>query len=223
MTYGIQLSFNNKQELIDLPVLPGAIEIGDGGKGKSYDIMKLGEINVIKDPKLSEYAFSSTFPVLRYPFVVTDRLLGPAEYVEFILKWMKTKRPIRFNFVGDSFEINTPASIEGFQWKEVAGSGGEIEYSLKLKKYVFYSAQRVQVVQTQSVVAGPVLTKEAPARPNDRQPAQTYTLAAGDTLWKVAQSQLGDGARWKEIQKLNNITDAEIKTLQIGKVLKLPA
>lgn len=221
MTYGIQLSFNNKQELIDLPVLPGAIEIGDGGKGKSYDIMKLGEINVIKDPKLSEYTFSSIFPVQRYPFVASDRLLGPAEYVEFIIKWMKTKRPIRFNFVGDTFNINTPASIEGFQWKEVAGSGGDIEYSLKLKRYVFYSAQRVQVVQT--AVAGAILSREAPARPDDRQPAQTYTLVSGDTLWKVARSKLGNGARWPEIQRLNNITDAQIKSLQIGMVLKLPA
>jgi nucleoid-associated protein YgaU len=221
MSYGIQLSFNNKQELIELPVLPGAIEIGDGGKGKSYDIMELGEINVIKDPKLSEYAFSSIFPVQRYPFVVSDRLLGPAEYVEFILKWMKTKRPIRFNFVGDTFEINTPASIENFQWKEVAGSGGDIEYSMKLKKYVFYSAQRVQIIQSE--VAGTALAKEAPSRPNDRQPARTYTLVAGDSLWKVAQSQLGNGARWSEIQRLNNITDAQIKSLPIGKVLKLPA
>lgn len=221
MTYGIQLSFNNKQELIDLPVLPGAIEIGDGGKGKSYDIMTLGEINVIKDPKLSEYTFASIFPVQRYPFVASDRLLGPAEYVEFIIKWMKTKRPIRFNFVGDTFNINTPASIEGFQWKEVAGSGGDIEYSLKLKRYVFYSAQRVQVVQT--AVAGAILSREAPARPDDRQPAQTYTLVSGDTLWKVARSKLGNGARWPEIQRLNNITDAQIKSLQIGMVLKLPA
>lgn len=223
MSYGIQLSFNNKQELIELPVLPDTIQIGDGGKGKSYDVMKLGEINVIKDPKLSEYAFSSIFPVQRYPFVITDRLLGPVEYVEFILKWMKTKRPIRFIFVGDTFEINTPASIEDFKWKEVAGSGGDIEYSLKLKKYVFYTAQRVQVVQTQSTAPSPVLAKEAPPRPNDRQPAQTYTLIAGDTLWKVAQSQLGKGSRWTEIQKLNSITDAQIKSLPIGKVLKLPA
>lgn len=223
MSYGIELSFNNKQELIELPVLPGAIEIGDGGKGKSYDIMKLGEINVIKDPKLSEYVFSSIFPVQRYPFVVTDRLLGPVEYVEFILKWRKTKRPIRFNFVGDTFEINTPVSIEDFKWKEVAGSGGDIEYSLKLKKYVFYSAQRVQVLQTQSTVPSQVLAKEAPPRPNDRQAARTYTMVAGDTLWKVAQSQLGKGSRWTEIQKLNSITDAQIKSLPIGKVLKLPA
>lgn len=221
--YGIELSFNNKEQVIELPVVPGSIELSDGGKGKTYDVSELGEINIIKDQKLSEYGFSSIFPAHRYPFVATDVLLNPAEYVKYILGWMETNRPIRFIFTGAVFDINTPASIESFQWKEVAGSGGDIEYSIKLKKYVFYAAQRVRPVQ--QVVAGvstTALTKEKPERQNDKQPPKTYTMVAGDTLWSVAQKNLGDGSRWGEIQKLNGITDAEIKRLPIGKVLKLP-
>ncbi|KPU45817.1 LysM domain protein [Oxobacter pfennigii] len=216
MAYAIQLSYNNEQESFQIPVNPGSIEIGDGGKGKTYDVIGLGEINVIKNTKLTDYSFSSFFPARIYPFVVTNMLLSPKQYVDYILKWMASRQPIHFIFTGDSFDINIMASIESFDWKESEGSFGDIDYTIKLKKYVYYGPQKAVAVTDDTVI------KEEPPRPDDRQPPKTYTLVAGDTLWGVAKKFLGNGARWGEIQKLNNITDAQIKRLQIGMVLKLP-
>jgi len=226
IVYGIELSFNNKEESFEAPVLPGAIEISDGGNGKTYDAAGLGEINVIKSPKLQEYSFSSLFPNQRYPFVTVDTLLSPVQYVQYLLRWMKTKRPIRFIFESDAYRINTPASIESFEWKEVAGSGGDIEYTLKLKRYVFYAAQRVVAVDagTSGNADEPQLIQKEPVpRPNDRQPPQTYTLVPVDSLWRVAQLQFGNGSRWKEIQQLNDIADDQLERLPIGLVLRLPS
>lgn len=51
-------------------------------------------------------------------------------------------------------------------------------------------------------------------------PAQRkYTVKAGDSLWQIAQDQLGDGSRYPEIQKLNGITGTLIHP---GDVLALP-
>ena len=47
----------------------------------------------------------------------------------------------------------------------------------------------------------------------------TYTVKAGDTLWDIAQSQLGNGSRYKEIMTLNGLTS---DVIQPGQVLKLP-
>ena len=47
----------------------------------------------------------------------------------------------------------------------------------------------------------------------------TYTVKAGDTLWDIAQSQLGNGSRYKEIIALNGLTS---DVIQPGQVLKLP-
>ena len=47
----------------------------------------------------------------------------------------------------------------------------------------------------------------------------TYTVKAGDTLWDIAQSQLGNGSRYKEIMELNGLTS---DVIQPGQVLKLP-
>lgn len=48
----------------------------------------------------------------------------------------------------------------------------------------------------------------------------TYTVGRGDTLWSIAASKLGDGARWREIAKLNHLANAD--RLTPGQKLKLP-
>ncbi|MEM5818368.1 MAG: LysM peptidoglycan-binding domain-containing protein [Desulfitobacterium hafniense] len=223
MPYNIKLSLSNQAESFELPVMPGSLEVNKSGNNKTYDIIALGEINIIKNPQRIEYGFSSIFPAQRYPFVTVQTLLQPIEYVQLIIKWMESKQPIHFIFSSDRFEINTLASIESFEWKEVAGGSGDLEYSLKLKRYIPYAAQKVPIEnlihKSASTAAVP---PPAPVRPNETNSPKTYTLVAGDTLWAVAQKHLGNGARWPEIQKLNGITDADIKRLKIGRVVKLP-
>jgi N-acetylmuramoyl-L-alanine amidase len=47
----------------------------------------------------------------------------------------------------------------------------------------------------------------------------TYIVKKGDSLWKIAQKHLGDGARYAEIKSLNNLKS---DTLKVGQILKLP-
>jgi hypothetical protein len=229
--YGIWLSWNNQEEGFELPVLPGEIGPSIRGDGAEHDVYKLGKINVIKDRGLAEYTIDSLFPAQPYPFITASKVLRPMDYINYILRWWESKRPIRFVYVGGNAyvdasgrtvsEINTAASIEGFEWKEKAGTPGDIEFSLKLKEYRFYAAQRVQVLQQQNGSA-PAIQKEQPKRPDERVPPKTYTLASGDNLWKVAQKVLGDGSRWREIQQLNGLSEAQLKSLPVGMALKLP-
>lgn len=221
MEYGIWLSFDNQREGFQIPINPGSIEIGDGSNAATYDIVGLGEINVIKSPKLTTFTFSSIFPARAYPFISASVVLQPYEYVDMIKRWMGTKRPIRFVFTGTSFDINEAVSIESFDWKEIAGTNGDIDYTLKLKKYVFYSAQRVNVTTRQSG-ASQVMRKGTKLRQNDRQIPKTHTLAPGESLWTVAKRILGDDSKWRDIQRLNGISDAQLKQLPVGTVLKLP-
>lgn len=221
MSYGIQLSFNNKEEVIELPVMPSSIGLTEGGNGKVYNVVGLGDINVIKDAKLTEYQFSSIFPAQRSSYVHTEELLSPGQYVEYINRWMRTRHPIRFIVKSDLYDINTPASIESFDWKEVGGTK-DIEYSLKLKKYVFYSAKQVKIIKTPAGKTAQKDSKTSKTRPNEKQPPKSYTVQKGDYLWEIAKKTLGDGGRWKEIKNLNNMSDADLKNLKVGRVLKIP-
>lgn len=218
--YGIWLSWNNQQEGFELPVLPREIGPSIRGDGSGHDVYGLGKINVIKDHGLAEYTIESIFPAQRYPFVTASIVFNPKAYVDYIMKWWETKRPIRLVAVTSTMEVNTPASIEAFEWKEVAGSPGDISFSLRLKEYRFYDAQRVPV--TQQTGGTTRIQKAKPKRPDERMLPRTYTLKPSDNLWKVAQKVLGDGSRWREIQRLNGITDAQLRSLPIGMTLKLP-
>lgn len=48
---------------------------------------------------------------------------------------------------------------------------------------------------------------------------RTYTVKAGDSLWAIADKQLGDGSRYNEIKTMNGLTS---NTIHAGQILKLP-
>ncbi len=48
----------------------------------------------------------------------------------------------------------------------------------------------------------------------------TYIVKKGDTLWKIAEKYLGNGAKYTEIKTLNNLKS---DTLKVGQILKLPS
>lgn len=226
--YSIELSFNNRGIVFELPVLPEEIEISGEGNGETYNITELGQINVIKAPVLKTIHFESFFPAIppggKVPNYVSSANWGqPADYIQYIESWMNKKKPIRFIFTSFGLKINLAMSIEIFNYKEVAGRPGDFEYELELKEYVFYAAKKVTLKTTPTASGTKTTTKKEPAkRADERAKPKTVTVKSGDTLMKIAKRELGDGGRWKEIQKLNGLTDAQLKTLKVGSVLKLP-
>jgi LysM repeat protein len=136
-----------------------------------------------------------------------------AESQEQAPDWLKRASTLAEQTFSGDIGINMPVSIESFSWKLSAGSSGDIEYTIGLKKYVFYQAVALKVV------SGEVKTQQK--RASEKTAASSYTIKAGDTLWSIAKKELGDGNQYKTLQKLNSIPDSELKKLKIGKVIKL--
>lgn len=60
----------------------------------------------------------------------------------------------------------------------------------------------------------------APAAPKPAGPTK-YTVAKGDSLWKIAEATYGNGEKWTEIAKLNSLRHPNV--IQVGAELELPA
>jgi len=226
--YTMTMSWNNGAEGWYFPVLPEKMTVKRSGAGKDYSIVKTGKIHTIEKPELLTISFDSVFPANKDPYVIekyrrSPLPLDPQKHVRDIERWMHSGYPIRFVYAGSKTDqasvVSLPMTIESFDRWEEGGSPGDIFFSLTLKEYVFYSAKRIVAVTENGET---VLQPEPPARPDERVPNETYTVRPGDYLYKIARMELGDSSRWREIQQLNGISDAELDKLQIGRVLRLP-
>lgn len=67
-------------------------------------------------------------------------------------------------------------------------------------------------------------TASAPTNPTPVSPTidsgKTYTIKSGDSFWRIANEQLGNGMRYGEILKLNNLKVTSV--IHPGDILKLP-
>lgn len=104
-----------------------------------------------------------------------------------------------------------------------------------------FAANKAVLSSVDNVPAGaklviPLMTGTAnQARKTDKAAAKTgaktrrgadahvsYTVKDGDSLWEIAAEQLGNGGRWKEIQKLNQSVLQDSIKVKSGMRLKLP-
>ena len=60
------------------------------------------------------------------------------------------------------------------------------------------------------------VANEVPAPPAPR----THTVASGDTLFNIAKQYLGDGNRYMELAKANNIPNPD--HIEVGQVITIP-
>ena len=61
-----------------------------------------------------------------------------------------------------------------------------------------------------------------PEKPSQPASSDTYTVVSGDSLWKIASKQLGNGNRWTEIYDLNKDTVKSPSVIFVGQILKMP-
>jgi hypothetical protein len=206
-----------------LPIAPKKITMKINNNNKTMDLINGNEINFLRTQGLTEFSFDFLIPHVQYPFAEYPDGFQPAQYyVELLETLKKDKAPFTFSIQRTLpkgkvlFDTSEKVSLEDYTITEDAGDGFDSTASVKLKQY----QELKTIVNTIVQYAGnKAVVKEEKKRASDKKSPSTYTVKKGDSLWKICKSQLGDGSKYKEIAKLNGISNPN--KISVGQVIKL--
>jgi nucleoid-associated protein YgaU len=199
-----------------LPVNPAKLTVKRQGNNQRTEVVPLGEINILRTGKLAAVSFDFLLPGHSgYPFV-TGPWREPESLRQYFDGHVADGQSIKFTVSGIGFSQRM--SVEDFSAVRAAGDHESLECSISLLEYRNYGAR---VLRAPAASTGATMLSVAPARPSDKPQASTYTVKPGDSFWRIAQQQLGDGSRYNEVAQANGMTAASV--IHPGNVLKLPA
>ena len=195
------LSFNNKEEVLQLPVTP-FFTVNGTQLNQVVNLYNLGEINLPGQRGLKTLTIESFLPANQYNFLKTNEIADPFSLCNMIERWKGSRRPIRVIFTETN--INLAMLIENFNYGIKDGTR-DVYFTLELKEFIFVKARKIA---------------QLPAKKQKK----TWTVKYGDTLSQIALKALGDSKKWKQIYSLNKTLIGNnphtLKHIK-GKVLRL--
>ena len=203
-----------------LPVTPERITLNTKNKNETFDLINLGEVNVLKYPGLTDISFDFIAPAYNYSFV---RNFKDQKFFLDLLESLKVSlKPFSFAITRKmpdgkvSFTTNMQVSLEEYQIIEDASDGFDITFGVKLKQYKAFKTQSMTI---KSNSEGEKVAEAKVEREETKEPANTYQVKKGDTLWNIAKKELGAGNKYQDIAKLNNLSNPNL--IYPGQILKL--
>jgi len=209
-----------------LPVAPSSLEMGIGNNNKQMVAINEGQINILRQAKLTEASFEVLLPNVKYPFAKYLNGYQPAVYYLKVFEELKmNKQPFQFivsrKFPNGKilFDTNMKVSLEEYKIKEK--DGFDILVSVKLRKYQDYAIKECKVtIQNYK----PVATTTSNGRGGGTSASvQYYTVVAGDCLWNIAKKYYGNGSLYSKIWDVNRDKVSDPNLIYPGQVLTIPA
>lgn len=182
---------------IQVPWLPNSFSFAAGGaRMAEYDIMESGQVKIPNGRNLRGFSWESIFPGEGHsdlPFLRGD-WKEPRYYQGLLFRWYSEGTPLRLLMTGTP--INHDVYLENYN-VTYAGGFGDYNYS------VSFVEKRDIVIGGQKPTATATTTASSSKTASKANTAKTYTIKSGDTLWGIAQKELGSGAKYSSIYSLN--------------------
>ncbi len=170
----IRFFFEFENQVVQLPVNPEEIMLSSSGSNKTEEIVKLGEINLLREKKLEVCTIEGFLPInANAPYVLTKgKFEAPQFYIDFFERIRASKKPFRFIISGT--KINMLAAIEELEYGLKAGDD-DTHYNIAIKEYRPFSSKVVKITLPTSQAAPAKVTAPAAERPKTG-------FAIGDTV-----------------------------------------
>ncbi len=212
-----------------MPITPSKVKVKINNQNETLTLINGEEINILKEPGLTDVSFDLLLPQVSYPF--TNGGAQSADYYLSLFERMKTaKQPFQFILNRSMptgrrlFYTNLTVGMEDYQITDDAEEGFDITVTVSLKQYRHYGTKTVTIQPTPTPAETPTATVEQPQRETSQAPQQTtYTVKSGDCLWNIAKKYLGDGSRYNEIYELNKDKITNPNLIYPNQVLTLPS
>jgi len=210
---------------VQFPVAPSKFSTKIKNKNTATTLINDGEINMLKQAGLTELSFELLLPNTKYPFAVYPDGFKPATFYTDKLKSLKgNKQPFQFKMNrmkpdGNLFsDTEMLVSLEDYEIKDDVGYGFDMVVQIQLKQYRGYGTKVVEIKKTNA--NGKPVAKTTQQRSSLRPPPppQSHKVVKGDTLWALCKKYLGDGSKYPEIAKKNNIKNPNL--IYPGQIIK---
>lgn len=208
---------------MQIPINPERITTKIPTKNETIDLLNAGEVNVLRNPGLTEISFNFMLPNSKYPF--SDNLLGyrkASYYIDRLEMFKSSKQPFQFIIVrmkpnGDMLGMtNIKVTLEDYTIEDDATEGFDLYASVDLKKWIPYGTKTLEVKTDKDGNTTGTVTSN---RPTDKVPSPTAKAGIGQTLQHMVKSQFGNTNNLFAIAAVNKVAVPAILTA--GQIYKM--
>ena len=185
------------------PVNPEEITIRREKQYETVNLISLGEIDFPQMEKVKEIAFSSFLPreydpsYCRYP-----NPPNPQTAMNQLTTFMNRNKPLRLLITETAVNVPVLVSVHNSTFR--GGEPGDVYFEIVCRTW------REVKVRTAAEAAGAAAKGKtaavSAARPDLKPVPKTYVVRPGDSLYKIAKLELGDGNKWRQIYEANRKT-----------------
>ena len=156
------------------------------------------------------------------------RLIIPKRSDElFNTEWIRSKQAVRVNQTPLKRQRGGPITVKaGDTLSSIAvvhlGSSMKWKHLLEANQDRLDRPEELQVGMTLRLPGSAPVDASAPKLAKVKQAKSSYTVRTGDTLYQIAQQELGDGHRWHELFEANRQTLKNPNALRVGQRLQIP-